>query len=320
MPQIIGVTALRFCRLGTVAYDLGEDQRNQRIIEGYATVFREIVDPRFHCLAITGVELETKARSMPLYTFKLEKFDVDNERSRHEDTDEVTFGLQVGSQRFSVQSFSAGDVNNGDHGVNLVFGPVFISDSASPVIFSYQIYNGDSSKLQVSLAALNNDLANQALTFMQQKIDQGNPADYTDFPSNQNPDKNKDDNVPFNDGSWIQFLEFVALGSFLFPDCDGFVAVGTIGKEKSEWDRLIDSAGGTTYTHSIRYPGSDSPAGCGSNSDYTVTWSVTSKRIIGGPGQQSLRQFLQAYHVTLRPRICSMGPTNPPINARKLMT
>jgi hypothetical protein len=52
--------------------------------------------------------------------------------------------------------------------------------------------------------------------------------------------------------AWIQFLEFVALGSFLFPDCDGFVLVGTIGKQKSEWDRLIDSAGAppthTAYT------------------------------------------------------------------------
>jgi hypothetical protein len=257
---------------------------------------------------------------MPLYTFKLEKFHIDNTRSRHEDTDEVTFGLQAGGQRFPVQSFSAGDVNNGDHAVNLVFGPVFSSDSASPIIFSYQIYNGDSSKLRVSLAALNNDLASQAVTFMQQKIEQGNPADYTDFPSNDNPDKKTDDNVPFNDGSWIQFLEFVALGSFLFPDCDGFVAVGTIGKQKSEWDRLIDSAGGTTYTHSIHYPGSDSPAGCGSNSDYTVTWSVTRKRIIGGPGQQSLRQFLQAHHVTLSPGIRSMDPTNPRISVRTLMT
>jgi hypothetical protein len=237
---------------------------------------------------------------MNLYTFTLERFHVDNTRSRHEDTDTVAFGLQIGNQQFPVQSFFAGDVNNGDHAVNLRFASVLISESTMPVVISYQIYNGDASKLQRSLSALNADLANKAIeSMMQQKTEQGSPSDYTDFPDNGQPDT---PDLDFSDPSWLLFLEFVTIGSFLFPDCDGFVAVGTIGKAKNTLDTLIDSAVGNTYRHSIRYPGGDSPAGCGSNSDYTVTWSVTRERIIG-----SLRQFLNTHHLTLHPGIRSLS-------------
>ena len=237
---------------------------------------------------------------MNLYTFTLESFHIDNTRSRHEDTDTVTFGLQVGNTIFQVQSFSAGDVNNGTYPVNLKFGYVLVSNDAKPVVMSYQIFNGDSGNLAIGLTTLNINLGEQAVTFMRQKIEQGDPADYTDYPDNQTPDDNGE--LEFNDGAWTQFLEYVDVGSLLFPDCDGFVAVGTIGKTKGSWDALIDSAGGSIYSHSVRYPGTDSPAGCGSNSDYSVTWSVRRDKITG-----SLKNFLQAHKLILHPGLRSLS-------------
>jgi len=259
---------------------------------------------------------------VPLYTFNLEQFHIDNTRSRHEDTDNVTFGLEVGTQQFPIQSFFAGDVNNGDHSVNLVVDSVFISDGSTPVAFTYEIYNGDASKLSVDLKTLDKRLLDQTLD----NINKTSGADtgFPNFSSGQagadvpNPDNNFGDT---SDWSTVFFLSiFFDIGSFLFPDCDGFVAVDAIGMTKNRWDEVIDSAGGTTFRKTLRYPGSDSPAGCGSNSDYTVTWSVTRKPIDLGPGSKSLRQFLQDFHVTLRPGIRSMDPKNPRISVRKLMT
>jgi hypothetical protein len=255
----------------------------------------------------------------------LEQFHIDNTRSRHEDTDTVVCGLQVGSQQFPAQSFFAGDVNNGDHAVNLVFPSVFISDSASPVAFSYKIYNGDASKLSIVLTTLTNTLATQ---FIKQIIDKtlnppaepSSPADNTEFPSDgSNPNQGND---PFEaDSTWFQALEtaFVSLGSFLFPDCDGFVVAETIGGTNTQWDKLIDSAGGMTFRQTIRFPGADSPAGCGSNSDYSVAWTVTRKRV-GGQEPFSLRQFLQANGVALHPGIRSLDPSAASISLKALMT
>ena len=245
---------------------------------------------------------------MPLYTFTLEEFHIDNTRSRHEDTDVVTFGLQVGERQFPILTFSAGDVNNGDHPVNLSFPSVFIGDSVAPVVFCYQIYNGDASKLSVSLSAMTANLTSQAINSLinDPKPEPASPADYTNFPSDDSP--TQDGNIDFTDGSWIRVLQFVTLASFIFPDCDGFVAIGTIGNTKSQWDQNINSASNNIFRRIIRYPGTDSPAGCGSNSDYTVTWSVT-REIVRGPWPFSLRTFLQTHQVTLDPGLRSLDPS-----------
>jgi len=259
---------------------------------------------------------------MALYTFALENFHIDNTRSRHEDTDEVTFGLQVGSRQFPIQSFSAGDVNNGDHGVNLFYRFVSISDPMSPVAFSYEIYNGDASKLSVDLLTLDKRLLAQSVddTIKTSGADTG----FANFSSGEAgadiPMLDKDN--PFaNTSDWSTvFFEsiFVDIGSFLFPDCDGFVAADAIGRTKSQWDALINSTGGVTFRKSLRYPGSDSPSGCGSNSDYTVTWSVTRERITGR-APYSLRQFLQAHQLTLNPGLRYLDPTSASISVRDFM-
>jgi hypothetical protein len=253
---------------------------------------------------------------MALYTFVLENFHIDNTRSRHQDTDEVVFGLQVGTHVFPLQWFSAGDVNNGDHGVSLAYRSVFISDSTSPVTFSYEIFNGDASKLATSLDAVNKKLL---ATMIDDTVKTSGTTDtgFPNFSSGEagqdvpNPNNKFDDTSDWT-GLFLQFMENT-IGSILFPDCDGFVAADAIGRTKAQWDSLIDAGGGSTFRQSMHYPGSDSPGGCGSNSDYTVTWSVTRARAEAF----SLRQFLQDNHVTLTPGLRSFGPGN--ISVRELM-
>jgi Repeat of unknown function (DUF346) len=62
------------------------------------------------------------------------------------------------------------------------------------------------------------------------------------------------------------------LGSFLFQDCDGLVAAEQdifTGR-----DLRLQTAAGSLASVTTDHPGTDSPTGCGANSDYEVTWSV----------------------------------------------
>jgi hypothetical protein len=241
-----------------------------------------------------------------LYTFKLEQFHIDNTRSRHEDTDTVAFGLRVDQHQFQVRSFLAGDVNNGNHAVNLMFGSVLIIDSAAPAVFSYEIYNSDTSKLPKDLTTMAVELCAKVVDLTRQTA--GADNGFANFSSGEAGADVPNLDDPFEDTSnWSTlFLEAIVIdiGSFIFPNCDGFVVADGIGRTKSQWDALIDSAGGATFRKTLRYPGSDSPAGCGSNSDYTLTWSVTRERIRG-----SLREFLKTHGLTLRPGIRSLSTT-----------
>ncbi|KAA8888790.1 hypothetical protein F3087_07175 [Nocardia colli] len=246
---------------------------------------------------------------MGVYRCTLEQFHIDNTRSRHEDTDTVQFGLRAGDRSFGSRSFDAGDVNNGDHGVGLTFTTV-IADPATPVAFSYQIYNGELDELPKDLAATNDQSITAAIDAMRRSA--AEPDGAVEYPAGSGLDGS---GIGFLDFSWLNVIKDIyRLGQFLFPNCDGFVAAGTVGKNKTAWDRAIDVAGGTTYRQTIRYPGYDSRAGCGSNSDYTVTWSITRSRA-NGP---SLRNFLRENNLTLAPGLRSLTPGEP-LTLRHLM-
>jgi hypothetical protein len=240
---------------------------------------------------------------MNLYTFELESFHIGNTRSRHDDTDTVTFGLQVGDQQFPIQSHYAGNLNNRDYPVNLLFGPVLITEDTVTAVFTYEIYNGGAGSLPTSLVTLNQTLLNQVVPLVL-KTSGTESGGFPNFSSGEagadvpNPDDPFDDTSDWS-GLFFEAI-FADIGSFFFPDCDGFVAADGIGMSKGQWDTAIDSVG-ETFRKTMHYAGSNSPAGCGSNSDYSVTWSVTRETIRG-----SLRQFLNAHGLTLRPGLRSL--------------
>jgi LGFP repeat len=76
----------------------------------------------------------------PSYTFRLDKYHIDNTRSRHEDTNVVHFTLKIGDQPIQQLDLPRKNVNNGDHGVNLTFGSLFI-DSTERINMTFQIVN-----------------------------------------------------------------------------------------------------------------------------------------------------------------------------------
>src|SRR5438105_11756460 len=197
---------------------------------------------------------------MSSYIFRLEKFHIDNTRAVHNDTDVVAFSLKVGDQPVQTQTKGMGDVNNGDHLVGLEFGPVSI-DPATPVVLSVLIVNsgypgsheGDVQPVLNALSDASEKVAN---------------AVYPLGPV------------------WPIVNKIVhELNTLFFVDCDGPVAGDRIPGPQAadlipantltgaDLDTLISSGKGT-FSLTRSYPGTDSPVGCGSNSKYSVTWSV----------------------------------------------
>jgi len=58
----------------------------------------------------------------------------------------------------------------------------------------------------------------------------------------------------------------------IFADCDGVVAAEQEGFTYS--DLLAKTARGQSFSQSTNHPGTNSPDGCGSNSNYTVSWHM----------------------------------------------
>ncbi|WP_194833312.1 hypothetical protein [Nocardia sp. XZ_19_369] len=251
---------------------------------------------------------------MGIYTFTLEQFHIDNTRSRHEDTNTVQFRLAVGNRSLGSHSFSAGDVNNGDHVVGLRFDRVVLAGSATPAVISYVIFNGDTGDIRGGMDGLSGQVADRAMDSLRQQVRQ--PGVHADVPE---LDYTAEGNASIADGdNWAGFVMRrigLSLHDFVFPNCDGFVVIGSVAKDKFAWDRAVDAAGGTTCRVTIRYPGYDSPHGCGSNSDYTVTWSVTRRRA-NGP---SLRAFFREHGLAPAPGLRSLTPGEP-MSVRQLMT
>jgi hypothetical protein len=77
---------------------------------------------------------------MSTYHFNLEKFHIHQTRAWHNDTDVVCLAVQVAGQMAKPHVVRIGDVNNGEHIVNLKVGPLKIADT-DQVIITYQIVN-----------------------------------------------------------------------------------------------------------------------------------------------------------------------------------
>ena len=90
---------------------------------------------------------------------------------------------------------------------------------------------------------------------------------------------------------------FANLYSWLNVDCDGPVAVDQISGPRYVLDARTDNA-----THLIRtqqtYPGTNSPTGCGGNSNYQVTWSLQHTRTWVPVQDAAAGQFLSTTGVS----------------------
>ena len=211
---------------------------------------------------------------IPRYKFSLDSFEIRTTRSGSvfpgaaRDTDYVTFAVTVGGGQPQMQMKSMGDLGKGVFSVGLTFGDVAVADH-EPVIVTYLIVNsGHQSQAQIDseLESAAKQLANAGAAAATSAIASGVSVLVGASIGGAV--------VPIL-GSALGTLAgwlVSTLGPILFADCDGPVAMQQtpfLGRDL--W--LKTAAGPLRF--STDNPGIDSPAGCGSNSDYVVNWSIT---------------------------------------------
>jgi hypothetical protein len=217
---------------------------------------------------------------LPSYIkFSLDKMEIDNTRSIHNDTDLVWVSYSAGKWPTQQDTGNQGDVNNGTYQLNRdFFNPVAV-ELCEPLVFSYMIVNSGHTDASTVFGAI-----------------QKGGEDYVNdlLKSLTNPDSNaviggieilaEAGGGPTLAGSLIGAAAGIILDDYLnmlygliFRDCDGTVASETVGfRNARDLQAVIRSQGiGGKYSppptvHHNR----DAPTGC-RHSLYKTFWSAT---------------------------------------------
>lgn len=202
--------------------------------------------------------------------FSLDSFRITDTRSRHEDTDFVTVSITVGSNPAVTKTQAMGDVNNGTHPVGLGVAAEIPTDVDVPVVFSYVILNnghGDHATVQhgveAALSSLGSAAAKAATSAAGGAIGAALGAQLGTAV------------VPLV-GTAIGALAgwlVGKVGGILFANCDGVVATGI--RVFSSKQLIANTAAGHKITETVEHPGTDSPTGCGGNSRYFTTSTIS---------------------------------------------
>jgi hypothetical protein len=187
------------------------------------------------------------------YFFRLDKFHIDNTRAVDEDTDVVAIAVKVDGRTIGPEIRHMGDVDNGDHIVNLEIGPILVENPNTELEFNFQIINSGNK----NDGEIKNLVGKGADTLFAKAFASGNP--------------------------WaVAGAGAIKLLSALFTvDCDGPVALDAFAMTGANLDALASE--NNVHSTTKFYPGIDSDIGCGSNSRYTVTWSVFRIPVLEGP-------------------------------------
>jgi hypothetical protein len=181
----------------------------------------------------------------PTTVFKLEKIRIERTRSLRHDTLHVSLTVKVGDKVYGPYHKHLGDHGNGTVTVNLATPPIEAS-ARDKVVLNYVVLNSGHKKHDEIQA-----LVTKGVTKLMDTL------------------KEKEGAVPDWRVEALSVLTKVGL-SAIFANCDGVCAADHIfanGDTLAKW--------GPMHRESRRYPGSDSPRGCGRNSIYHVTWSAT---------------------------------------------
>jgi len=216
--------------------------------------------------------------SAPVYNTSLASFQILGTRARYSDTDYVAFSLKVGNGPTRTKTRSLGDLGDGaTPALGLAFDGVPIG-SKEAVVATYLIVNAGSVNPAQALSELENA--------GKQLVEGGVPAAAKAIAANQ-PDEGvwsavgnvlgniigSETPVPILAPAVGAFFGWVfsKVANLINPNCDGLVAAEVLAFS----GRTLWNMTGTGPHHKqTDQPGSDSAAGCGSNSHYLVNWSV----------------------------------------------
>jgi hypothetical protein len=191
-------------------------------------------------------------------TFTLNSFKITDTRSRHKDTVYVSVAVAVNKNPpISLPTKFMGDLNNGTYQVNLSITNVEVSPQ-DRVTFSYSMINSGYNKSNVE-----QKLQQVAEAAASQGAQAGGAAAGGVIGGPVGSAIGKEA------ASWI----LGKLEGVVFADCDGTVAAAVHSYTGTQLAELTGS--GKVLSTTDENKGTDSPRGCGGNSHYFVTWSLS---------------------------------------------
>jgi hypothetical protein len=213
---------------------------------------------------------------MDLYTFVVEEFTIHDTRALHEDSLRLGYSAYIDGDLVSDPVvLSLGDFDNGTYrtvehvpqDMSPGIGPIVINDPTVKVAFMFQLLNAGN----IPEGALSGYIAGTAdrLVGITAGLSGAGAA------SILMGDSATVLSSPFG-GGLVQEA-FANLWSWLDADCDGLVAFDQISGPRYVLDAWTDNLAGSVRTHRS-YSGSESPTGCGGNSNYDVTWLLLHAR------------------------------------------
>jgi hypothetical protein len=211
------------------------------------------------------------------YSFRLDQYRIENTRSLETDTNIVGYTVNIGSSTYT-QSMGPNDAGDGIHDIGLEFPGLAISDPTTSVMIAYTIVNAGHDATQVE-------------ALIQKGVDELIASGAKEVEGSSNASTAQKAAAAAAAAAVTAAPSFgtslIILGgtlavdfglSLLFANCDGSCVADKIGVPRSEIDALFPTSG-CVVSQTVHYPGSDSSDGCGANSSYYLTHTITRAQI-----------------------------------------
>jgi hypothetical protein len=205
-----------------------------------------------------------------LVNFSLDSVRIATTRSLLKDTNFATINMTVGADAPVSKTQAMGNVDEGTHLVGLGIAAEVPEDASIPVVLSYVILNnghGDHAALQrnveAALSSLGAAAAKAATAAVGEEIGVVLGSEIGTAV------------VPIVGTAIGALAGWVVgkVGSVLFANCDGVVAASVHIYDNKQL--IQDTIEGRKITETVEHPGTDSPTGCGANSRYFTTTTVS---------------------------------------------
>ncbi len=202
------------------------------------------------------------------YSFAVNSFTIHDTRSRHEDTDYISASVAIVGKPTLKASQKLGNLNNGTFKTAMDFRGVEVADNETAV-FTYAIVNSGHSDpttaektLQQAVSTLAEKGAQAAATAAGGAVGAALGASIGTAV------------VPLLGTALGALAGWVvsSAGKLIFANCDGAVAAAVHTFTGAQL--RVETTQGRHVGASDHHPGTNSPDGCGGNSNYDVAWSI----------------------------------------------
>ncbi len=202
------------------------------------------------------------------YGFAVDSFVIHNTRSRHKDTDYISASVAVAGRPALKASQKLGDLNNGTFRTAMNFKDVSVADNETAV-FSYAIVNSGHTDPSAAEKTLEQAVSTVAEKGAQAAATAAGGALGAALGASIGTAV-----VPLIGTALGALAGWVvsSAGKLVFADCDGAVAAAVHSFTGSQL--RAGTSQGRHLSETDHHPGTDSAHGCGSNSNYDVSWSI----------------------------------------------